>query len=193
MRPDAELVGALAAPTPPARQAGLRAPWARWPGDVLAWLIRLALIVLASAIVLILVTQVVSRYAFGRALIWPEELARYSFVWLSFLGVPLLLRNGWLMKFDALLRPLPAGVRAWIALFVELSALPLLVILVVQGIVMMRLVQVQVAPSLGVSMWWVYLSAPVSGVLGLWYVLERLITGSAYQDQGSIFDTAAST
>jgi TRAP-type C4-dicarboxylate transport system permease small subunit len=161
----------------------------RWPGDVLAWIVNVALVAFMSIIVISLVTQVFSRYVLERALIWPEELARYSFVWLSFLGVPLLLRNGWLMRFDAMLRPMPAGMRRRIAFIIEFSPIPLLVILVFQGFVMVRLVQVQVAPSLGISMRWVYLSAPVSGMLGLWFVFERLITGSAYQTQGSIYDT----
>ena len=161
----------------------------RWLGDVLAWIVNVALMAFLSITVLAVVTQVFSRYVLEHALIWVEELARYSFIWLSFLGVPLLLRKGWLMRFDALLRPMPAGMRRWIALFIELSTIPLLVILVFQGFVMVRLVQVQIAPSLGVSMRWVYLSAPVSGMLGLWFVFERLITGSAYQTQGSIYDT----
>jgi len=156
-------------------------------GNVLAWFIKLALMALLSVIVLTLVTQVIWRYVFNAALIWPEEVARYSFVWLSFLGVLLLLLHGWFMLFDALLDVMPPQARSWIALGIELSLIPLLLILAVQGFVMMRLVEAQVAPSLDISMIWVYLSAPISGILGLWFVFERLITGSVYEQQQSIF------
>ena len=44
------------------------------------------IIVLMSAMCLVLLAQVVSRYVFGKPLTWSEELARYMFVWLALLG-----------------------------------------------------------------------------------------------------------
>ncbi|MGF1734468.1 TRAP transporter small permease [Photobacterium satsumensis] len=42
---------------------------------------------LLVVITLILLVQVLSRYLFGIPLVWTEELARYLFVWVAFLGI----------------------------------------------------------------------------------------------------------
>ncbi|WP_366655464.1 TRAP transporter small permease subunit [Fodinicurvata sp. EGI_FJ10296] len=55
--------------------------------DVLKMLGRLELalgIIILVAIVAIILTQVTSRYVFGRPLTWPEELATYLLIWLGF-------------------------------------------------------------------------------------------------------------
>lgn len=38
--------------------------------------------------------QVFSRYALGKPLIWPEEVATYSFVWATFVGAGLGMKSG---------------------------------------------------------------------------------------------------
>lgn len=147
-------------------------------GNLLAWLIKVTISILLLVIIVTIVAQVFWRYVLQAPLIWPEEVSRYSFIWISFLGMTLLLRSGSLMVFEALLHAMPLWIQARMAVLIDLSMVPLLAIFVRQGIVMMRLVQDQVAPSLGVSMVWVYLSVPVSGALGLWFIFERLFTGS---------------
>ena len=58
---------------------------------VLKWLDEYAeisiCVALLSAMTLILAVQVFMRYVMGASLSWSEELARYLFIWLIYLGI----------------------------------------------------------------------------------------------------------
>lgn len=45
------------------------------------------LIILTAAMVLIIFAQVVTRYVMGHSLYWSEELGKFIFVWISWIGV----------------------------------------------------------------------------------------------------------
>lgn len=61
---------------------------------------------LVTALVLFIVVnigaQVFSRYALGRPLIWVEEAATYAFIWGTFLGAGLAMKNGRHVRIAAL-------------------------------------------------------------------------------------------
>lgn len=45
------------------------------------------LVALSAFTVIIIFTQVVMRYVFGSSLVWSEEIARYAFIWMIYIGV----------------------------------------------------------------------------------------------------------
>jgi TRAP-type C4-dicarboxylate transport system permease small subunit len=47
---------------------------------------RAACVVLLAGIVVSITIQIITRYLFGQPLVWVEEAAGYSFIWLVFLG-----------------------------------------------------------------------------------------------------------
>ena len=47
---------------------------------------KIAATLLLVAVTLLVVLQVVARYVFDRPLFWTDELARYCYVWLSFVA-----------------------------------------------------------------------------------------------------------
>ena len=51
------------------------------------------LALLLGAIVLVMFAQVVFRYTLNNSLSWSEELAKYLFIWLTFLGAALCIRD----------------------------------------------------------------------------------------------------
>ena len=77
--------------------------------------------------------QVFTRYALGRPIAWVEESATYAFIWMSFVGASVGLKQGrhiLIATFGAHLPPrLAAGLRALVWVLVLLT----LVVLVVQG------------------------------------------------------------
>lgn len=46
-----------------------------------------ALVFLSAFTVVIIFLQVVMRYVFGNSLTWSEEIARYAFIWMIYIGV----------------------------------------------------------------------------------------------------------
>lgn len=70
---------------------------------ILSWLIALALAVM----VVLVFTNVVLRYAFSSGITVSEELSRWLFVWLTFLGAVVAMRDGAHLGSDTLVSRLP--------------------------------------------------------------------------------------
>ncbi|WP_366554548.1 TRAP transporter small permease [Aquibaculum sediminis] len=77
--------------------------------NLLATVERLVLIFLIANIVLNITAQVISRYAFGRPLVWVEEIAIYSFIWATFVGAALGLKYSRHVKIETFVSHLPLG------------------------------------------------------------------------------------
>jgi len=70
------------------------------------------LVVCAMAIMtLLVVTQVVFRYAFASAIDWSDEVARLAFVWAMFLAIPHGIRAGVHVGIDALITRFSAALQ----------------------------------------------------------------------------------
>ena len=71
-----------------------------------------ALLVLAlAAMVLMVFGNVVLRYAFDSGITVSEELSRFLFIWLTFLGAVAVMRQGGHLGFDLVVRALPRAGR----------------------------------------------------------------------------------
>ena len=138
------------------------------------------LVALFAALVLMVVWQVLSRYALNSPSAFTEEAARYLMIWVSLLGASYVFRMRLHIGLDLLTRKL-TGSNKRIAEVAALTAAVLfaLLILLVGGA---RLVELtwsldQVSAVLGIRMALVYLAIPLSGGFILLYTLERLLYG----------------
>ena len=68
---------------------------------------RLAGVTLIAAIVVTITIQVITRYFFGRPLVWVEELAQYSFIWMVFIGAALGFKELRHIRIDTFVEQLP--------------------------------------------------------------------------------------
>jgi TRAP-type C4-dicarboxylate transport system permease small subunit len=75
-----------------------------WIEKALDAVLILMMIVMASAVVI----QVVSRYIINRPTSWSEEVARYLFVWITFLGSAVVIRKRRHVDVSVLTDRLPA-------------------------------------------------------------------------------------
>jgi len=131
---------------------------------------------LFSGFVVITFAQVVFRYVIGYSLYWSEELARYLFVWVSFLGSVVALERGVHIGMDVVVAKLPRGPRRYVEVFSDISVAAFLVFLTVQGLKMAMRNMIQKSPALQVSMGVVSLAIPVGAALMGIYVIARLVS-----------------
>lgn len=61
---------------------------------------QMLVVLLLLNIVINILAQVISRYFFGKPLVWVEEMATYSFIWATFLGAALALKYDRHVKID---------------------------------------------------------------------------------------------
>lgn len=63
-------------------------------------LVEIVLIILLFASVVIVVMQIIWRKILGDPLSWTDQTARFLFVWMTMLGIPVLFNRNILMSFD---------------------------------------------------------------------------------------------
>jgi len=133
--------------------------------------IVVGLMVLMTSVVII---GVYYRYVLNDALPWPEELARYSQIWLTWIGGGLALRRGSHIATDFLvskLPPVPRRVLMWIG---NLLVLTFLIIIAVNGVTLVENVAFQTTIALGISMQIPYAAAPIGSVLMIYHLIVMM-------------------
>jgi TRAP-type C4-dicarboxylate transport system permease small subunit len=117
-----------------------------------------------SAMALILFVQVVMRYVMQSSLSWSEELARYLFVWLVYLGISYGAKIMKHIKIDAALGLFPAKIRPHIVILGELIFLgfSLFICYSSYGLVRKQIMIGQTSPAMQMPMWILY-AAPMVG------------------------------
>lgn len=91
-------------------------------------------IILMSVMTIIIFIQVIMRYVMHNSLSWSEELARYCFVWLIYIGVAYGCKLMKHIKIDAALKLFPEKVRPYITIVGELLVLAFAAYIVVTGV-----------------------------------------------------------
>jgi TRAP-type C4-dicarboxylate transport system permease small subunit len=143
-------------------------------------LLELLIVVLMVAMVVMVFGNVVLRYGFNSGINISDEMARYCFVWLTYIGAMVAMREGGHLGVDTLVKRLPAGGKKT-ALFISEALMLLCNGLFFLGTWKMHELQVtNVSPVVGLSMIWIYgmgyVVATVMGAFNL-RVMWRIVSG----------------
>ena len=121
--------------------------------------------ILLVIMVFIVFIQVIMRYILGHSLSWSEELTRYMFVWLIYLGVNLGIKGDMQIKIDVLDLALKGKRRK-------------ILNIVAAAVGSYYLIQVgfrAISPSLHLPMWIVYVVFPIGFALDFIEVIRRIV------------------
>lgn len=143
-------------------------------------LLELLVVLCLVAMVVMVFGNVVLRYAFNSGITISEEMSRYCFIWLTYLGAMVAMREGGHLGVDTLIKALPlAGKKT--CLFLSEVLMLFCNVLFLMGTWKMHELQVtNVSPVVGISMIWIYgIGYVVAVVMGLFNLskLWRLFTG----------------
>jgi TRAP-type transport system small permease protein len=148
--------------------------------DLLFKLFELAVVLCLLAMVIMVFGNVVMRYVFNSGILISEELSRYAFIWLTYLGAMVAMREGGHLGVDTLIKHLPLmGKKACV--FLSEILMLFMNAMFLWGTYKMHGLQVSnVSPVAGLSMIWIYgmgyIVAVVMGAFSL-HKLYRLLTG----------------
>lgn len=135
-----------------------------------------ALCAAAFAVMLALgVATVVFRFIIQSSLAFPDELIRYLFVWMIFLGSAVAYRRKMHAAIGILVANLPAQPKRIALLFSTLACVVFFVTIMWSGYHLTARSVPQISPALEVSMAWVYSAIPVGMGFLLIYALELFI------------------
>ncbi len=131
---------------------------------------------LIAAMILSAMGQVISRYVFNAPLIWSEELSRYLFIWLAFLGA----WQAWILRehlgIDMLPEIIPARMIRPLQLLIEVLVLIFAVASMYLGQKILQVSMRQPSAVLRLPMVWVYASYYV----GMTLIAAEIVIGWIY-------------
>lgn len=127
--------------------------------------------------------QVIMRLA-GHSLSWSEELARYLYIWQTWVGVSYAARNGSHLRITMVKDRLPEKGQKILELFVTLVWIAFAIFICVQGIRLLETIMSygQRSAALQIPMQVFYVSTPVGMILMVIRLIERTIKGFLKKD-----------
>ena len=137
------------------------------------------LFLVASIFVMVVVIflQVVMRYAFNNSLSWSEELARFLFVWVSWIGISFGQKKGEHITITLLCDRVKVKAKKNVILIGNVFTLAILAVLFVKGIeVTGRIADMaSLTPALHIPKWTMYASVPISCFLMSARVIKGIV------------------
>lgn len=134
-----------------------------------------SIIVISVVMVCVTLAQVIFRYVIAAPLPWSEELARYCFVWIVFLGGAIGLSRGIHLGVDLLVNALPRPMQRLVDASTHLLIAAFAATVIYASLPVLNMNMFQRSPALGVQMTYIYIAIPVS--MGLIFLIcaERVI------------------
>ena len=134
------------------------------------------IIVLLALMVVLVFGNVVLRYGFNSGILVSEELSRWLFIWITFLGSLIAMRENGHLGSNFIVRAFPPAGRR-ISLFLGRLLMLYICWLLFQGSLDQTIINWSVAaPVTGLSTAWVYSSGIVFSVIGALILLGDLYT-----------------
>ena len=120
------------------------------------------LFVLFATMVVVVFVNVVARYVFDNSIVSSEELARYTFVWASFLGAIFVLEENGHIGVDLVVEKLPPALRRIVLVFANVCMLVLAGMCTWYGYVLSEANFGWPSPATGIPYGYVSLIIPIS-------------------------------
>jgi TRAP-type C4-dicarboxylate transport system permease small subunit len=137
---------------------------------------RFALLFFYALIISTVVVDVIRRFVFSYSSVWGEEVARYAFIYLTWIAAAAAVRDRAHIRIDAISRFMPTRVRAGLYLFGEVATLVLAVISLKLSLepVLVSLDYGSVTPGLRISQAWFLAAVPLGFTLVVIRVLQAM-------------------
>lgn len=140
--------------------------------DLVSAVVRVVILLQASAIFAIIIFTVITRYGFNYVLSWSEEVPRYLLIWISFLGAAVCVDLKDHIAFDYLYRRFSRRVRAAVQLLINLAIFGFGAIMLLYGVRFVQAFGGDFMESIPYTNVWYYTALPVSGGLMMLYSLR---------------------
>ena len=146
----------------------------RWLDANLERVLCVALLALMS---IIIVVQVFFRYVLQNSLQWSEEIARYMFIWLIYIGISYGVKMDKHIAVDAVYSFLPKKVKPFYALIGYVIFLVFAIIVVYYGVLVTANIagSGQISNGAHVPMQYVYVAPVVGMILTIIRLVQRLV------------------
>lgn len=136
------------------------------------------------SLILLVFAQVIFRFVFHNSQPWIDEVSRFLFIWIIYLGGTITIRKGINITFDLLIDSLTS--KTWMVVFtiVNIICISFLLLIVVLGFNISLINRVQASSLLGLNMGIVTLAIPIGGILMIVSQIEYYLTTLKKRKEG---------
>ena len=160
----------------------------RWLDENFEKTIGVGLIGLMTSIIF---AQFIARRVFGNSLVWSEELARYIFIWLIYIGVSYGAKMKMHIRLEMFIGKMPTKAQPYFGIFSELLFLAFAGYIIVYSwdLVQRQIMLGQTSPAIGIPLSIVY-AAPTFGfamasIRQIQVIIERIKEIRTSKSKGS--------
>lgn len=125
--------------------------------------------------VILVFMNVVLRYFLGTGIAWSEEMSRFLFVWLTFIGAAVAFKDHEHLGVDVLVKRLPLWLRKIVFVISHLLMLLMCALIVYGSWKLMRLNFNSHAPSTGLPLSFLYMAGMIMGVVVFFILLSHSV------------------
>lgn len=132
--------------------------------DGLATVERVAAVIITGGLALILMCQVVLRYGFNDPLFWAEEVSVQLLVFMTLIGLSLLLHKGQMISIDFIAALFPPKVQAALLIILQTVGTAVIVFFAYQGTlwILRPEVRMELSPTTQLPIWINYAMFPIT-------------------------------
>jgi TRAP-type C4-dicarboxylate transport system permease small subunit len=143
--------------------------------NVYAKLLAQLIIVLMVALIIAVSLQILGRYVpFIPRYLWTEEVARFSLIWIIFLGSMLGVREGKHFYVDFLPQNMPRSAEIALRILYYIFMYIVTLIFILFGYRYLKMGMIQESEITGMNLGFIYISVPVSGITWFIFLAEDL-------------------
>lgn len=134
-------------------------------------IVRILIVLFFSAIIIIGLMQIISRYAFSLPIVLADEAQKYLFIWMVMIAAAYGIRKKKHVAADVVLGNVGPRVKAVMEVLIELVSLALFILFIVLAPRMIRVNIATISPTLGIPMGYVYYAMLIGPILMLFYTI----------------------
>jgi TRAP-type C4-dicarboxylate transport system permease small subunit len=153
---------------------------------LVAAVVRVVCIILATALFIIIIAAVIARYGFGQAVSWTEEVPRYLLIWISFLAAAVCVLRREHVGFDVLFNALPPRPRRVLGLILNILVFLFGWVVFRYGIDFVNDFGSDLMETILFTNYWYYPAMPVSGFLIMLFSVKIAIDDLTQKNQSAI-------
>jgi TRAP-type C4-dicarboxylate transport system permease small subunit len=130
--------------------------------------------IFVGLITVLVLSQVLFRYILEQPLAWSEEFSRYCLIWLVLLGFSILVRKNKHIAVTYFQSLFSDKIQRVIRIIVHFIIAFFCLILIFFGYDLAMRAMIQISPASGISMGYVDLVIPITGVISLLFTIEHI-------------------
>lgn len=133
--------------------------------DTLNVIIRILTIAAFSLMVVVTFMQIIYRFVLLKPIPWSEELARYLFVWITFLGSGVAVKNKGHVGVELVIDRLPKELRKISLIIAFIVCVVFCILMVTNGVTMVQRTMNQRSAAMSMPMSYAYIAIPIGFIL----------------------------